>query len=345
MRVFDSINEVKDNSRFYLDIKVPTHKEPIISLCTLAAMNLGTIKNLNQMRDPLHRIVRGLDTLLTYQDYPVLAARNGTMRYRPLGVGVINLAYYFAKHGVQYGDEQCLKLVHETFESFQYFLLEGSVQMAKELGPCPGFEDTKYAQGILPIDTYSKSLDKLVKCEYKRDWDKLRAMILKYGLRNCTLSAMMPAETSAWISNATNGIEPIKELLAIKGNKENVVPILAPDVQKLKKNYEISWDVETQNYLKVVAVIQKFIDQSLSANTTYNPQNYDENKIPIDVLIEDILFAAKHGVKTLYYANTYDGNKQEDKSDKEVQEQQDSENAKESFIQIDDGCASGACAI
>lgn len=343
-------SEYKKEGSILVDIKVPVRPTPIISLCTLAALNLGEIKHLSQMRGPLHRIIEGLDTLLSYQDYPVEAARIGTMRYRPLGVGVINLAYYLAKNKVKYGDAECLKLIHQTFEAFQYYLLEGSMLLAKELGACEGFKDTLYAQGKLPIDTYAKTVDKLVKPEYLMPWDKLREQIAKYGLRNCTVSAFMPAETSAWVSNATNGVDLIKALLTIKGNKENVVPVLVPDVQKYKKHYEVVWDVETQDYLKVMAVIQKFTDQSISANTSYNPKNFSENKVPIDRLIEDIFVFAKNGGKTLYYANTFDGNQQKtevkgaEEDDKIIEEVE----AEQSHILIDtseDGCASGACAI
>lgn len=350
MKIFNQKIDQKNPDKLYVDIKVPYREQPIISLCTLAALNLGKIKNLAQMRGPLHRIVEGLDTLLDYQDYPVEAARYGTMLYRPLGVGVINLAYYFAKHKVKYGDPQCLELTHQTFEAFQYYLLEGSMLLAKELGPCEGFKDTLYADGLLPIDTYSKAVDEIIKPNYLMPWDELREDIVKYGLRNCTVSAFMPAETSAWISNATNGIEAIKALLTIKGNKENVVPVLVPDVQKYKKYYQTVWDVETRDYLSVVSVAQKFTDQSFSANSSYNPQNYPENKIPLDVCIEDILTFAKNGGKTMYYANTFDGNQQESgatssNENKDDVQNQESTNDSVYVDSSEDGCASGACAI
>lgn len=294
-----------------------------IALCTLSAINLGVIKDLKELEVHCDLAVRALDELLDIQDYPVLAARNATMDRRPLGIGVINLAYYLAKHGVSYSDPNSLRLVHETFEAISFYLIKASMNLAKEKGACPKFNETKYSKGIFPIDTYKKDIDELCDPSLNLDWDLLRTEVLNYGMRNSTLMALMPSETSAQISNATNGIEPPRALVSIKGSKESQAAQVVPEIHKLKNKYELAWDMPNNTgYLNNCGIMQKFSDQGLSVNFYYEPKRFPENKIPVDALLMDQLLAYKRGIKQVYYSNTNDGRSDDD-----------------------DDCASGACKI
>lgn len=279
-----------------------------IALCTLSAINLGKINSLEDMAEPAELIVRALDALLDYQDYPVAAAKKGSHNRRTLGVGVINYAYYLAKNGTRYSDNAALGLTHRTFEAFQYYLLQASNKLAKEKGACPWFEQTTYSQGILPIDTYKSHLDKICLEPLHLDWEGLRADIKQYGLRNSTLSALMPSETSSQIANATNGIEPPRGLVSIKASKDGILKQVVPEIKKLSNQYELLWQMpDNDSYLRLVGIMQKFIDQSISANTNYDPARFAGGKVPMATLIQDLLNAYKYGVKTLYYHNTRDG--------------------------------------
>lgn len=280
-----------------------------ISLCTLSAINLGSISlnHLDDIEDRCRLAIRSLDQLLDYQDYPVIAAKNSTLARRPLGIGVINLAYYLAKNGTSYSDPAALRLVHETFEALMFYLLKASMELAKEKGACPKFHETKYAQGILPIDTYKKDIDEIVDPTLKLDWEWLRKEIVEHGVRNSTVMALMPAETSAQISNATNGIEPPRALVSVKESKNGVIRQVVPEIHKLKNKYELLWDMSSmEGYIKLVGVMQKFVDQGISGNTSYNPLNYG-GKVPMSVLLKDFLMTYKYGWKQGYYHNTYDG--------------------------------------
>lgn len=297
-----------------------------IALCTLSAINLGKINNPSDIKEPAELIVRALDALLDYQDYPVIAAKNGSLKRRTLGIGVINYAYYLAKNGTRYSDDKALNLTHQTFEALQYYLLEASNKLAQEKGIPDWFGDTTYAQGILPIDTYKKDLDDICNEPLQLDWEGLRANIKQYGLRNSTLTALMPSETSSQIANATNGIEPPRGLVSIKASKDGILKQVVPDIEQLKDRYELLWQIpNNQGYLKLVGIMQKFVDQSISANTNYDPTKFDGGKVPMKVLIQDLLTAYKYGVKTLYYHNTRDG-------------------ADDTQADLDD-CAGGACKI
>ncbi|TWV83547.1 class 1a ribonucleoside-diphosphate reductase subunit alpha [Moraxella sp. VT-16-12] len=297
-----------------------------IALCTLSAINLGKIDKIEDMKEPAELIVRALDTLLDYQDYPVIAAKKGSMNRRTLGVGVINYAYYLAKNGTHYSGQDALGLTHRTFEAFQYYLLQASNKLAKEKGACPAFKETTYAQGVLPIDTYKTDLDDICAEPLHLDWEKLRSDIKTYGLRNSTLSALMPSETSSQIANATNGIEPPRGLVSVKQSKDGILKQVVPDIENLATQYELLWQIpDNSHYLKLVGIMQKFIDQSISANTNYDPAKFEGGRVPMKVLIQDLLTAYKYGVKTLYYHNTRDG---ADDSQGEL-----------------DGCASGACKL
>lgn len=299
-----------------------------IALCTLSAFNLGALNSLDELEGLADLTVRALDALLDYQGYPVEAARTSTMGRRSLGIGVINYAYYLAKNGVRYSDGSALGLTHRTFEAMQYYLLKASVNLAKEYGACPLFNQTVYSQGKLPIDTYKKDLDTVCNEPLRYDWESLRADIVKYGLRNSTLTALMPSETSSQIANATNGIEPPRGLVTVKASKDGILKQVVPEFETLKNAYETLWQLPgNEGYLKLVGVMQKFVDQSISANTAYDPGKFEGNKVSMKQMLKDLLTAYKYGVKTLYYHNTRDG---ADDTQADIQ---------------DDGCAGGACKI
>ncbi|UNH61248.1 NrdA [Synechococcus phage S-SZBM1] len=284
-----------------------------IALCILSAINVGKLKNIDEMETLCDLAVRGLEELIDYQEYPVKAARRSTLSRRSLGIGFIGLAHYLAKLGHKYNDDAALTEVHKLTEAFQYYLLKASNQVAKEKGACDGFSRTKYADGILPIDTYKKDVDELVAPAYFYDWEGLRASILEHGLRHSTLSAQMPSESSSVVSNATNGIEPPRDYLSVKKSKKGPLKQIVPQYQSLKSNYTLLWDMPSNDgYIKVVAVMQKFFDQAISGNWSYNPENYANNEIPVSVMVQDLLTTYKYGWKTSYYQNTYDAKKDPD---------------------------------
>ncbi len=326
-------------SNLCLEIALPT--KPLsdvndengeIALCTLSAFNLGVIESLDDLEELAVLAVRALDALLDYQDYPILAAKRGAMGRRTLGIGVINYAYYLAKNGVRYSDGSANNLTHKTFEAIQYYLLKASNELAKEQGACPWFNETTYAQGVLPIDTYKKDLDTICNEPLHYDWETLRREIKQHGLRNSTLSALMPSETSSQISNATNGIEPPRGHISIKASKDGILRQVVPEYERLKNAYELLWEMPNNDgYLQLVGLMQKFIDQSISANTNYDPSRFPSGKVPMKQLLKDLLTAYKFGAKTLYYQNTRDG----------AEDVQDDLQA----VAEDDGCESGACKI
>ncbi|WP_345854858.1 class 1a ribonucleoside-diphosphate reductase subunit alpha [Shewanella algae] len=327
-------------SNLCLEIALPT--KPLnniddpngeIALCTLSALNLGAIKDLGELEGLADLAVRALDNLLDYQDYPIPSAKTASMNRRTLGIGVINFANYLAKNGVKYSDGSANGLTHRTFEAIQYYLLKASMNLAKELGACPLFHETTYSQGIMPVDTYKRDLDKICDEPLHLDWDALRHDIKQHGLRNSTLSALMPSETSSQISNATNGIEPPRGLISVKASKDGQLKQVVPDYEELKDKYELLWQMPgNDGYLQLVGIMQKFVDQAISANTNYDPSKFESNKVPMKLLLKDLLTAYKLGVKTLYYHNTRDG--ASDKFDDIT-----------SIEKEDDGCAGGACKI
>jgi ribonucleoside-diphosphate reductase alpha chain len=283
-------------------------EEGEIALCSLSAINWGMFKHPADMERACNLAVRGLDSLLSYQDYPVKAARNATENRRPLGVGIINLAYFLAKNGVGYNDKEGLELVDTWAQHWSYYLIKTSNDLAKEEGACPLSNETKYSDGILPIDTYKKEVDEVIKHKNKMDWNALRKDLKKHGIRNSTLMALMPSETSSQISNATNGIEPPRSYVSIKQSKDGVMAQVVPEFRHLKNKYELLWDQPgPSGYLKVMAVLQKYIDQGISVNTSYNPTQYEDEKIPMSKMLEDIITFYKYGGKQLYYFQTYDG--------------------------------------
>ena len=281
-----------------------------ISLCTLSAINWGNIKVVEDFESVCTLAVRGLDALLNYQDYPVLAAKNSTEKRRPLGVGIINFAYWLAKNNLTYQniDASGLCLVDEWAEAWSYYLIKASADLAIEQGAPSGNLETKYGQGITPNQTYKKDLDDLIPHVERMDWNKLREQLKEHGIRNSTLMALMPAETSAQIANATNGIEPPRAYISVKQSKHGVLKQVVPEYKKLKNRYDLLWDHESpEGYLKIMAVLQKYIDQGISVNTSYNPKFYDDDKIPMSTMLQHMLMFYKYGGKQLYYFNTNDG--------------------------------------
>lgn len=334
-------------SNLCLEIALPTKplqhvndEEGEIALCTLSAFNLGAIDSLDELDELAELAVRALDSLLDYQDYPVPAAYNATMGRRTLGIGVINFAYFLAKNGAKYSDGSGNNLTHKAFEAIQYYLLKASNELAREQGACPKFNETNYALGKLPIDTYKKAVDDFCDEPLHLDWEGLRAKIKEHGLRNSTLSALMPSETSSQISNATNGIEPPRGLISVKASKDGVLKQVVPEIARLREQYELLWNISNNTgYLQLCGIMQKFVDQTISANTNYDPSNYPDHKVPMQQLLKDLLTAYKYGLKTLYYHNTRD---QAGASSAKVGKQ-----ASETTVVIeeDEGCEGGACKI
>ena len=311
-----------------------------IALCILSAINVGKVKSDEELEDLCDLSVRSLDELIDYQEYPVKAAEVATKARRSLGIGFIGLAHYLAKLGFKYGSQEAWDAVHGLSESFQFYLLKSSNKLAQEKGHCSNFGRTKYADGILPIDTYKKDVDEISTQEYQHDWESLRASILESGLRHSTLSAQMPSESSSVVSNATNGIEPPRGFLSIKKSKKGPLKQVVPSYTTLKNNYTLLWDMpDNTGYINVVAVMQKFFDQAISGNWSYNPEHFDDNEVPVSVMANDLLTTYKYGWKTSYYQNTNDL-----KSDEVEEEKSDLNNLLNELEQAEEGeCES--CAV
>ena len=314
-----------------------TDEEGEISLCTLSAINWGNIRTPKDFRKPCELAVRGLDALLDYQKYPVLAAEISTNNRRPLGIGIINFAYWLAKNDTNYSDPD-LELVDEWAEAWSYYLIKASNELAKEKGACPKSLETRYGNGIVPSDTRKTDVDELVKHKERRKWKELRKSLKEHGIRNSTLMALMPAETSAQISNSTNGIEPPRSMVSVKQSKHGVLKQVVPGIHKLKNKYELLWDQKSpEGYLKIMAVLQKYIDQGISVNTSYNPIFFEDEKIPMSVMLQHLIMFYKYGGKQLYYFNTFDGQGEIDVH------QEDEKKTREDFEtdeQYDDYCES-----
>jgi len=311
-----------------------------IALCILSAINVGKIKSDEELEDLCDLAVRGLEELIDYQDYPVKAAEVATKARRSLGVGYIGLAHYLAKLGYDYNSQEAWDAVHGLSESFQYYLLKSSNKLAEEKGHCEYFGRTKYADGILPIDTYKKEVDEISNQELEHDWEGLRVSINTYGLRHSTLSAQMPSESSSVVSNATNGIEPPRDYLSIKKSKKGPLKQIVPSYQSLKNNYTLLWEMkDNTGYINVVSVMQKFFDQAISGNWSYNPENYPNNEVPVSQMANDLLTTYKYGWKTSYYQNTYDI-----KTDEVVEEKSELNNLLNELESVEEGeCES--CAV
>jgi ribonucleoside-diphosphate reductase alpha chain len=289
-----------------------------IALCILSAINVGKLRDLEDLQVLCDLAVRSLDELIDFQQYPVKAAEIVTKARRSLGIGYIGLAHYLAKNGWNYDEQQAWTLVHDLTEAFQYYLIQATVNLAKEKGACGYSDRTKYGQGILPIDTYKKEVDEIVPNELHYDWEDLRAQVKQYGVRNSTLSAQMPSESSSVVSNATNGIEPPRGFLSIKKSKQGPLKQIVPQYNTLKNNYTLLWDMTSnKGYINIVAVMQKFFDQAISGNWSYNPKHYPNNEIPVSVMAQDLLTTYKYGWKTSYYQNTYDMKNEEEEESTE----------------------------
>jgi len=309
-----------------------------IALCILSAINVGVIKSLDDLEELCDLAVRALEEIIDYQRYPIKAAEISTKARRSLGIGYIGLAHYLAKNKVNYADENAWKLVHDLTEAFQYYLLKASNELAKERGACEYFNRTKYSDGILPIDTYKKDVDAVVENNLNYDWDSLRNDIREFGLRHSTLSAQMPSESSSVVSNATNGIEPPRGYLSVKKSKKGPLKQIVPQYQSLKQYYTLLWDMPSnEGYINIVAVMQKFFDQAISGNWSYNPTQYADNEVPMSVMLQDLLNTYKYGWKTSYYQNTYDYKEDPSELKEEV------ELAQPLLVEEDELCE--ACAI
>ena len=277
-----------------------------ISLCTLSAINWGLIDSPKDFEKYCTLSVRALDNLLDYQEYPIKAAEKATMNRRPLGIGIINLAYFLAKRGLKY-NEQAHEIIDEYAEAWSYYLIKASMELSEEKGACWLSDETKYASGKLPNDTYKGAVDNLVKRKSTLPWDTLRSALVEHGIRNSTLMALMPAETSAQISNSTNGIEPPRALVSYKQSKDGVMAQVVPGYHHLKNKYDLLWDQKSpEGYLKICAILQKYIDQGISVNTSYNPEHFEDNKVPMSLMIKDLVMSYQFGLKQLYYFNTHD---------------------------------------
>ena len=313
-----------------------------IALCILSAINVGTIKSLDDLEELCELAVRALDEIIDYQKYPIKAAEISTKARRSLGIGYIGLAHYLAKNSCKYSDKKALTKVHELTEAFQYYLLTASNKLAQEKGKCDYYDRTKYSDGILPIDTYKKELDEICSITLKYDWDYLRENIRLHGLRHSTLSAQMPSESSSVVSNATNGIEPPRGFLSVKKSKKGPLKQIVPQYQTLKDNYTLLWDMPSNDgYINIVAVMQKFFDQAISGNWSYNPTHFENNEVPMSVMMKDLLNTYKYGWKTSYYQNTYDY-----KTDGEIEEApQKTEALQENELRVDEEEDCEACTI
>ncbi len=333
---FDAKQAPIKQSNLCMEITLPT--KPLysvqdengeVALCTLSAINLGALDSLDEMEALTDIIVRSLDCLLDYQDYPIRAAELASKNRRTLGIGVTNLAYYLAKNGAKYSDGSGNQLIHKTFEALQYYSLKASNILAKELGACPLFSQTQYAKGIMPIDSYKKDIDVFADFPLQLDWDVLRQDIKSTGLRNSTLTALMPCESSSQISNSTNGIEPPRGFVSVKQSKDGILKQIVPEYDKLKNQYELLWDIkDNEGYLQLCGIMQKFVDQSISTNTHYDPSQFEGNRVPMKLFLMDLLKTYKYGIKTLYYHTTRDG------GGEDILEKED-----------DNACADGVCKL
>jgi len=312
-----------------------------IALCILSAINVGKINYVDELEPLCDLAVRALDEIIDHQKYPVKAAEVSTKARRSLGIGYIGLAHYLAKLKVNYTDKQAWKEVDELTEAFQYYLLKSSNELAKEKGKCDYFDRTKYSDGILPIDTYKKEVDEIVNRKLSMKWEKLRKDIKEHGLRHSTLSAQMPSESSSVVSNATNGIEPPRDYLSIKKSKKGTLKQVVPSYATLKNNYTLLWDMPSnQGYINIVAVMQKYFDQAISGNWSYNPEHFEDNQVPISVMAQDLLSTYKLGWKTSYYQNTYDSKKDIDEPSHPVGWTDNVEETQPATLQSEEDCDS-----
>lgn len=298
-----------------LCVEILLHTKPLkhlydpdgeIALCILSAGNMGKMKTDKDFERIATLTVRGLDALIDYQEYLLPAAENSTLGRRNIGIGLINLAYWMAKNDMTYSEPNFAKL-DEFVEAWSYYLTKASVDLAEEFGPCPKWKETKYSLGITPNLTYKKKVDTLTPNVEYHDWGTLRERMKIVGIRNSTLMAYMPAETSAQISNSTNGLNPVPALVTSKKSGDGILKQVVPEVARLKNKYEMKFGIKASSIIKVNAVFGKYADQSISTNTPYDPNNYENGVIPVSALTEDVLTAYSFGLATLYYNEINDG--------------------------------------
>ncbi len=318
-----------------------------IAMCILSNINLGKIENIEELDHLTELLVRFLDELIDYQDYPVVAAEKSTKARRSLGIGVSDVFHFLAKNGLTYDSQEGREVIHQYMEHFQYGLIKASNKLAKEKGACELFERTKYADGILPIDTYEKNVDEIVPNHLEMDWESLRKDVVKYGLRNSALSAIPPAASSSVVSNSTPGIDPVRKYLIAKMSKYGALKQLVPGFGKYEQNYTLAWDIDNEEYLKFVAIFQKFIDQSISTNQYYDISKYKDNRVPVKDLIRHDGIAAKYGLKTLYYMNVNDNSGNELAKMKHQPESEPIINFTKLELELDDfdSCEGGGCSV
>jgi len=315
-----------------------------IALCILSAINVGLINKRDELEPLCDLAVRSLEEIIDHQNYPIVAAEKSTKARRSLGIGYIGLAHYLAKKGYKFDQKLAWRQVDKLTEAFQYYLLKASNEVAKEKGACEYFNRTKYSDGILPIDTYKKEVDEIVNNRtFTYDWEWLRKEIKEHGLRHSTLSAQMPSESSSVVSNATNGIEPPRDYLSIKKSKKGPLKQIVPDYKRLKNNYTLLWDMKSnEGYINVVSVMQKYFDQAISGNWSYNPENYEDNQVPVSTMAQDLLTTYKYGWKTSYYQNTYDAKKDVDEPQHNIDYETPVENTPK---EVEDEEACESCTI
>lgn len=342
-----SFKDIVTMSNLCQEITLPTKPiqhidgEGEIALCILSAINLGTLRDFDELETLCDLSVRALDEIIEHQQYPVKAAEISTKARRSLGIGYIGLAHYLARNKVMYSEKAAWKLVDELTEAFQFNLLKSSLELAKEKGKCEYFNRTKYSDGILPIDTYKKDVDEIVTRKLSYNWEKLRKEIVEHGLRHSTLSAQMPSESSSVVSNETNGIEPPRDYMSIKKSKKGPLKQIVPNYNQLKNFYTLLWDMKSNDgYVNIVAVMQKYFDQSISGNWSYNPENYESKQTPMSEMIKDLLNTYKYGWKTSYYQNTYDGKKDEDEPAHPIDYDTPTNKSSEVVSESDEDCES-----
>jgi ribonucleoside-diphosphate reductase alpha chain len=274
-----------------------------IALCTLGSMNWGAFRNPEDMRRACRILLRSLNNILDYQDFLSIQSKLSNEDIRPIGIGVTNLAYWHAKRGYKYGEAEALQDVKSWTEHQAYYLTEATVELAKERGKCNDSDRTRYGQGIFPWELRAKGVNTLANFNPELDWESLRADIKDYGVRNATLMAIAPVESSSVVINSTNGIEMPMALISTKESKAGSLVQVVPEYQKLKNKYQLMWEqTDCVGYLKTAAVLAAYVDQSISTNTFYNPAHFPERKVPTTLIAKNLMQAQLWGIKTFYYS-------------------------------------------
>jgi ribonucleoside-diphosphate reductase alpha chain len=307
---FDTTLDPIYQSNLCQEILLPTRPfqriedpEGRIALCTLGSINWGAFRNPQDMRKACRVLVRSLSNLLNYQDFLSIQSKLANTDFEPLGVGITNLAYWHAKRSFKYGDAEALAEVKRWMEHQAYYLTETSVELAQERGPCGRSQYTYYGKGVFPWERRNPGVNELTDFTPSLDWEPLRARMKQYGIRNATLMAVAPVESSSVVLNSTNGIEMPMELISVKESKAGSFVQVVPEYRRLKNRYQMMWDqTDCVDYLKTAAVLAAYIDQSLSTNTFYNPAHFANGKVPATLIAKNLMLAYKWGIKTIYYS-------------------------------------------